>query len=80
MAIDLTVSLTDQEQALIQTLALREAPGATPLQIKTWAEKECKKGLRAAVIDRWRAAVLEDNEVNLRNKQAQAETDFPKVN
>ena len=29
MAINLTVALTDQEQALIQALALRESPGAT---------------------------------------------------
>jgi uncharacterized protein YdeI (YjbR/CyaY-like superfamily) len=50
MAINLTVALTDAEQAFVNEVAAKVAPGATPAQIKTWAEKQAKAGLRAAVI------------------------------
>jgi hypothetical protein len=79
MAIDLTVSLTDQEQAMIQDLALRVAPGATAPQIKAWAERECKIGLRNAVIEKWREAGQTDSAIALTQREAQAVTDFPKV-
>lgn len=48
MAIDLTVSLSDQEQALIEQTAALVAPGTTPAQIKAWAEALCKEALREA--------------------------------
>lgn len=49
MAIDLTVHLTDKEQAKILEIAALVAPGSTPLQVKQWAEKQAKAGLREAV-------------------------------
>lgn len=49
MAIDLIVHLTDQEQAKILEIAAIVAPGKTPTQVKNWAEKQAKDGLREAV-------------------------------
>lgn len=49
MAIDLIVRLTDQEQAKILEIAALVAPGSTPTQVKQWAEKQAKAGLREAV-------------------------------
>jgi hypothetical protein len=51
MAINLTVSLTDAEQAVVEEIAALAAPGASPAQIKAWAEKKAKAGLRAAVFE-----------------------------
>ena len=79
MAIDLTVSLTDAEQAMVQALALRDAPGATQAQIKTWAEKQCKNGLRSVVLQRWRETGQEDQNAALTARENQAVIDFPKV-
>lgn len=50
MAINLTVALTDAEQAYVEQVASRVAPGATAAQIKAWAEKKAKAGLREAVV------------------------------
>jgi homoserine kinase len=49
MAINLTVALTDSEQARIVEIAAFVSPGATGPQIKAWAEKVCKDALREAV-------------------------------
>ena len=46
MAITLTIELTDQEQARLLEIASVVAPNATPAQIKEWAEKKAKQGLR----------------------------------
>jgi hypothetical protein len=51
MAIDLTVSLTDAEQAAIEQVAHVVAPGASPAIVKQWAETKAKEGLRQAVVD-----------------------------
>jgi hypothetical protein len=51
MAINLTVALTDAEQAVVEEVAALAAPGATALQIKAWAEQKAKAGLRQAVLD-----------------------------
>lgn len=49
MAITLSVNLTDAEQAKLLEIAAKVKPGATPLEIKTWAEKQAKVGLRTKV-------------------------------
>jgi uncharacterized protein YehS (DUF1456 family) len=49
MAVDLTVHLTDEEQAKIVEIAAVVAPQMTPLELKAWAEKEAKNGLRETV-------------------------------
>lgn len=49
MAITLTIELTDQEQAKLLEIAAVVKPGATPAQIKNWAEKQAKHGLRESV-------------------------------
>jgi hypothetical protein len=79
MAINLTVALTDQEQALIQTLALRVDPNLTAPQIVAWAEKQCKIGLRNAVMDIKREIDDQDAKAAFAAAQAQAQVDFPKV-
>jgi len=49
MAVTLTIELNDQEQAKLLEIAAVLDPGATPLQVKTWAEKQAKIGLRRIV-------------------------------
>ncbi len=49
MAVTLEVQLTDTEQSRILEIAAVVAPGATPLEIKAWAETVCKNALRAEV-------------------------------
>ena len=51
MAVDLTVSLTDEEQAIVSEMADYFRPGATNAEIKAWAEKAAKNGLRQRVIE-----------------------------
>jgi uncharacterized membrane protein len=79
MAINLTVSLTDQEQALIQALALRVDSNFTGPQIVAWAEKECKRGLRRSVMEIKQRVDDEDAKAAFAAAQAQAAVDFPKV-
>jgi hypothetical protein len=49
MAITLSVFLTDAEQAKLSEIAEALAPGASPAQIKAWAEREAKNGLRNTI-------------------------------
>jgi hypothetical protein len=79
MAINLTVALTDAEQAIVSEVAARVAPGATAAQIKTWAEKECKNALRARVLEFKRAYDADDDRAAVAARNAQVNTDFPIV-
>jgi hypothetical protein len=79
MAIDLTVALTDAEQAIVTAVAEIVAPGATPLQVKEWAEAECKRALRSKVLDLKRVADEDAERIALANRAAQLLTDFPVV-
>lgn len=79
MAVDLTVSLTDTEQAVVQAVALREQPDATPAQIKAWAEKFCKQQLRNEVL-RIKRQQDEDDDRAAAAARAEADaTNFPRV-
>jgi hypothetical protein len=49
MAITLSVDLTDSEQAKLLEIAAILYPNATPAQVKTWAEKKAKMGLRRII-------------------------------
>lgn len=49
MAVTLTIVLSDEEQAKLTEIASMIHPGATPAQIKKWAEKKAKAGLRRIV-------------------------------
>jgi glycine/serine hydroxymethyltransferase len=49
MAITLSVTLTDQEQAKLVEIANIIAPNMTGPQLKVWAEKHAKIGLREIV-------------------------------
>lgn len=51
MAITLSIDLTDQEQARLLEIANTISPNSTPIQIKAWAEKKAKQGLRQAVVN-----------------------------
>ena len=80
MAINLTVALTDAEQAILTEVAGKVAPGATAAQVKAWAEKQAKAGLRAAVLAN-RAAYDEADALALRvSREASATTGFPDPN
>ncbi len=80
MAIDLVISLTDTEQAVVRAVALRVNPGATAPQIKAWAEKLCKAELRKEVLrlkrqsdeDADRAAEIARRNEQQRDKDAAA--------
>jgi hypothetical protein len=79
MAIDLTVSLTDTEQAVVQAVALRVNPAATGPEIKSWAEKFCKTQLRREVL---RIKAQYDEDADRAAVAARTEADsanFPKV-
>jgi hypothetical protein len=49
MAITLSVDLTDTEQAKLLEIAGVLYPNATPAQVKNWAEKKAKLGLRRLI-------------------------------
>lgn len=53
MAVTLSIVLNDQEEARILEVASLVAPGSTPAQIKAWAEKQAKNGLRDSVLSAW---------------------------
>lgn len=79
MAIDLTVSLTETEQAVVQAVALVQDPNLTGPQIKAWAEKFCKQQLRAEVL---RIKKQQDEDADRAAVAARIEADatnFPKV-
>jgi hypothetical protein len=49
MAVTLSVTLTDAEQAKLLEIASVLYPSATPAQVKSWAEKNAKTGLRRII-------------------------------
>lgn len=53
MAITLTIELSDAEQAKLLEIAAVLAPNATPAQVKAWAEKKAKVGLRRIIAVEW---------------------------
>lgn len=79
MAIDLTISLTDTEQAVVQAVALRENPSATGPQIKAWAEKFCKQQLRNEVLRIKRAQDEDDDRAAAAARVEADATNFPRV-
>ena len=66
MAVTLSFNLTDAEEARIIEIAGMVAPDATPAQIKAWAERHAKIGLREIVM-----------RVYNEYKDAQLESDWP---
>lgn len=50
MAINLTIPITDAEQAKLLEVAALVNPDATAAQVKTWAIKFCKEALRAEAL------------------------------
>jgi hypothetical protein len=80
MAINLTVSLTDAEQAIVNEVAAKVAPGATPAQIKAWAEKQCKIGLRASVLAKREAFDWDQVVATRQQREAEAAAGFPDPN
>jgi hypothetical protein len=79
MAITLSVVLTDSEQAVMEAVATKVAPGATAAQKKAWAEKQAKNGLRQAVLNQ-RAIFDESEAIASRIQREQdANTGFPLV-
>jgi hypothetical protein len=80
MAVDITVSLTDAEQAIVTEVAARVAPAATSAEILAWAAVQAKAGLRAAVMAE-RARFDESDAVALRAaRAAEADSGFPDPN
>lgn len=51
MAINLTIPLTDEEQAEFQELGQTLYPSATGAELVAWAQHVAKNGLRSAVAD-----------------------------
>lgn len=79
MAINLTVALTDSEQAVVQAVALVEQPGATAAQIKAWAERFCKQELRTEILRLKRAQDADADRAVLAARQEADATNFPEV-
>lgn len=79
MAINITVALTDAEQALVQELAAKIAPTATGPEIIAWVQLQCKKGLRKSVIELWAEQAREEANALTVTRLARAETDFPVI-
>jgi hypothetical protein len=80
MAINLTVSLTDAEQAVVEAVAAKLVPNATPAQIKAWCERQAKAGLRSAVLTQ--RSLIDDAEATAARlaREAAALTGFPDPN
>ena len=77
MAINLTVALTDAEQARIVEVAAKVSPGMTGPQLKTWAEKFCKDALRAEVLKQARATQRDAENAARAAKDAEVEATWP---
>lgn len=65
MAVTLSVDLTDAEQAKLAEVAELIQPGATPQQVKAWAEKQAKRGLRRTVRERYMAFLQDQDATDL---------------
>ena len=59
LAVTLSVVLSDAEQAKLAEIAEMISPGATQAQVKAWAEKQAKRGLRRTVRERYMAFLQE---------------------
>lgn len=79
MAVDLTVSLTDTEQAVVQAVALQVNPAATAPQIKAWAEKFCKQQLRNEVLRIKKQNDEDADRAAVAAREALDVTNFPRV-
>jgi hypothetical protein len=80
MAINLTVALTDAEQAVVEEVAAIAAPGATAAQIKAWAEQKAKAGLRQAVLDVKQRVIFDEANVARATAEAALYAGFPDPN
>jgi hypothetical protein len=77
MAINLTVALTDAEQAVVEEIAALTVPGASATQIKAWAEKKAKAGLRQAVLDVKQRLILDEANATRAAAEAALYAGFP---
>ena len=77
MAIDLTVALSDAEQARIVEVASRVAPDLTGPELKEWAEKVCKDALRDKVLEHVRAVQRESENAARAANEAAVAADWP---
>jgi len=77
MAINITVALTDAEQARIVEVAEKVAPDMTGPQLKAWAVKVCKDALRDKVIEHARAAQRDAENAARAAKEAEVAADWP---
>jgi hypothetical protein len=80
MAINLTVALTDAEQAVVEEVAALAVPGASPAQIKAWAERKSKAGLRQAVLDVKQRLILDQANATRAAAEASLYAGFPDPN
>jgi hypothetical protein len=65
MAVTLSVVLSDAEQAKLAEIAELISPGSSPQQVKVWAEKACKRGLRRIVRERYMAFLQDGGAADL---------------
>lgn len=79
MAVNLTIALSDAEQAKLQEAAELVARNATPQQIKTWAEKTAKARLRDEVMTLLRTARLEAENAARRQAETGDTTAWPEA-
>lgn len=79
MAITLTVDLTDTEQSRLEQAAALVAPGATPAQIKAWAEATMKRELRRVARQRYLQALRDADTADRDAELATWATDWTEV-
>lgn len=77
MAVNLTVALTDAEQARLSDVAALVAPNATPAQVKEWAETTAKAKLRDEVLRIHRDAVRDAENAARRQDEQAWSNDWP---
>jgi hypothetical protein len=77
MATNLTISLSDAEQARLTAVARQVRPAATAAQVNTWAEKVCKEALRVKVRELAVHAQREIDNTNRRTLEAAWSADWP---
>ena len=74
MAQDITITLTDQEVALLLATAEEAKPGVTPAQVQAWAQRAAKEGLRRKVFSVMRELRLEQAEQDVTSTAADWES------
>jgi hypothetical protein len=79
MAVNLTIALTDAEQAVMEEIATYYKPGATAAEKKAWAEKAAKNGLRQRVIELQNRRVQEEAQATRDAENVTLNTGWPTV-